>query len=313
MINKTWPGLIQTYDVALAEDINEIAKKHLPDFENDDWYASRKLDGLRVLAEIPVADKIRFSSRRGKDFTSLDVVKKAIGEHAILDDIPFVFDGEGCIIDEDGMEDFNAAQSQLKKKDFTAENPRYCLIDLISMKDFQAKTSTNLFSDRQKWLKRVVRKSDHLRIVKQILIRDQAHLDELFLIAQEKGWEGLIIRKDTTYQGKRSNDLLKLKAFIDAEYEVTKLYFDDHRLIIDGEEVLTHVFATCDIIHKGYVINVGGGWKKEQRILYGEHPEQLLGATITVRYNGETKNKKGTVSLRFPRCKAVHGTEGRTT
>ncbi len=110
-----------------------------------------------------------------------------------------------------------------------------------------------------------------------------------------------------------SNDLLKLKAFIDAEYEVTKLYFDDHRLIIDGEEVLTHVFATCDIIHKGYVINVGGGWKKEQRILYGEHPEQLLGATITVRYNGETKNKKGTVSLRFPRCKAVHGTEGRTT
>ena len=31
---------------------------------------------------------------------------------------------------------------------------------------------------------------------------------------ESEGWEGLIARKDTIYKGKRSNDILKIKMFL---------------------------------------------------------------------------------------------------
>lgn len=43
MINKVYPGCILTFDVALAKPYEDCKKKI--DFEKDDWYASRKLDG----------------------------------------------------------------------------------------------------------------------------------------------------------------------------------------------------------------------------------------------------------------------------
>ena len=39
-------------------------------------------------------------------------------------------------------------------------------------------------------------------------------------LAADNGWEGIMIRKDAPYEGKRSTDLLKVKKFYDREYKV---------------------------------------------------------------------------------------------
>ncbi|HJM16298.1 MAG TPA: hypothetical protein QF851_02465, partial [Flavobacteriales bacterium] len=49
MINKVVPGLVPTFDVALAATYDEKTKKKV-DIDVDDWYLSRKLDGVRCLA-----------------------------------------------------------------------------------------------------------------------------------------------------------------------------------------------------------------------------------------------------------------------
>ena len=36
----------------------------------------------------------------------------------------------------------------------------------------------------------------------------------------ERGWEGFMLRKNVGYEGKRSKNLVKVKKFHDAEYEV---------------------------------------------------------------------------------------------
>lgn len=312
LINKVWPGLIRTYDVALAYDIQKVSKGNLPDFESDRWFASRKLDGLRNITEV-INNSASFSSRRGKEFTSLGVLREAIYTNILTHHPEFVLDGEICIVGEDGVEDFNAAVSEVKTKDHTVQNPRYYIFDLLTMKDFRSGTSTAILSERHEWLRRVVTENPFMRIVPQTLIKDQAHLDELFEEAQAKGWEGLILRKDDVYQGKRSTHMLKLKASVEEEYEVIRVDFDVHRIIEDSKEIQRRMLANVWIIHRGYEVSVGSGWNKDQRIYYADHPSELIGETITVRHNGETKNKQGTVSLRFPRVVVVHGSEGRVT
>ena len=97
VINKVIPGLIPTFDVALAT-------KYEPkfcDFENEEWLASRKLDGVRCIIR-KEQDEITAYSRQGNEFTTLQKV---------LDDVvkwpgDFVLDGEICLMDKDGNEDF---------------------------------------------------------------------------------------------------------------------------------------------------------------------------------------------------------------
>ena len=73
VINKVIPGLIPTFDVALA---NKFDPKRVD--WNDIWLASRKLDGVRCLAFVDENGKCSFYSRQGKTFDTLDVLKKEI-------------------------------------------------------------------------------------------------------------------------------------------------------------------------------------------------------------------------------------------
>ena len=98
VINKAFPGLIPEFNVALAQNY----EPKLTDW-NDHWYASRKLDGVRCLAVVDVEGKCTLYSRMGKEFTTLDKVKEAIEATNIINT---VFDGEICLMDEDGNEDF---------------------------------------------------------------------------------------------------------------------------------------------------------------------------------------------------------------
>jgi DNA ligase-1 len=330
IINKVHKKLIPTFDVVLAKKYEDHIKK--VKFDIDRWFASRKLDGLRCVAIIDNFGDIKIKSRTGNTFHTLQLV---IDELKKLNLKGVVFDGEICIIDKDGNEDFQAILKEYNKKNHTIENPRYKIFDMISLEDFNNKKGDELLSDRIIKLgsvflknKEIIESTNILSYLEQTLVRDEKHLQELRDEAKKLKWEGMMIRKDVGYEGKRSDKLLKCKLFEDAEYVVVDVVMKDQRIIIttppdmvehkmdDGStvmvdigsqtrEVTEEMLSKVIIEHKGFEVGVGSGWSLEQRRLYYDHPEQIIGKEITVQYFEETQNEKGELSLRFPTVKCV--------
>ena len=305
-INKVFPKLIPSFDVALANDYWK-AKKNV-DFKKDRWFASRKLDGCRCIL-IEEGGVPTFYSRQGKKFEVLGKLAEAITKIDNWD--KFVFDGEICIVDSNGDEDFSSVMKEIRKKDHTIEKPRYQIFDMLTKDEFLSGVSGSIFSQR---IDLMVHFADILQnanltdlftIVAQWNIRDEEHLLQLSDQATKMGWEGLIIRKDTTYKGKRSNDMLKVKKFFDAEYEVLGIEIGPFRYIDNGAEAEADMVTAVNIKHKGNPVSVGSGFTLEQRRRYMADPSLIVGKEITVQYFEETTNKQGTTSLRFPVVKHV--------
>ena len=87
-------------------------------------------------------------------------------------------------------------------------------------------------------------------------------------MASDNNWEGFMLRKDTEYEGKRSKNLLKVKSFYDAEYEVLGFDVDQHEVVRDGKSVSMTMLSQVWIEHKGYLVKVGSGFTQEQRLEY---------------------------------------------
>ena len=302
-INKVFPELIPSFDVALAEKYDPAKSKI--DF-NGKYVFSRKLDGVRVICIVNSLEDIKFYSRAGHEFFPLQKVREAlqsIGESIVGK----VFDGEMCIIDENGLEDFTAVVGEIKRKDHTIERPVYKLFDCLTIDEFFAKKSTRNLFERHVELNAVIPKGiPQLNVLEQIPLTEESMAKGLEE-ARSKGWEGLIIRKaDVGYVGKRSKDLLKVKEFQDAEYEIRDVEMGVKAMLIDGKMQDTMCLAAVKIDHKGNGVSVGSGWTDEQRVKYYIHPEDLIGKTITVKYFAESKDKDGKLSLRFPIMKHLY-------
>ena len=300
MINKAIPGLIPTFDVALAKAYDEKTQKKV-NWE-DGWFVSRKLDGVRCLTVIDMFGDVKFFSRQGKEFLTLDNLKKDIKALGLTNT---VFDGEVCIVDKNGDEDFASIIKEIKRKDHTISNPYYYIFDMLDLEDFNDKVSKDNFAKRLVNLRTYVQETDMIGILEQLEAND-AIFDLMMEKSKKGGWEGLMLRKNTTYKGKRSTDILKVKQMFDEEYVVVDLENDLHRVIVDGSEVEEMMLKNVIIEHKGNRVQVGSGFSHEQRRYYFENPNEILGKQITVQYFEETTNKNGTHSLRFPVIKAVY-------
>ena len=301
VINKAVPGLIPTFSVALAKEYDGKC-----DWQNDNWWASRKLDGVRCLAVVNYEGECTLYSRMGKELTTLNKVKEAIEATGIINT---VFDGEICLIDENGNEDFQGVMKQLRRKDHQIENPAYMIFDMIHKPNFDNQKGGPILSERLAALRGFLTgrfiTTNILRYTDQFQITDGRHFDKWGQIATDNNWEGFMIRKDVSYEGKRTKNLLKVKKFHDAEYVVVDYDNDDHEVVRDGRSETIKMLAQVWIEHKGHKVKVGSGWSQEQRLQYMDG--SIVGKVITVQYFEETKNDKGGISLRFPTVKVVHG------
>jgi DNA ligase-1 len=114
-----------------------------------------------------------------------------------------------------------------------------------------------------------------------------------------------MLRKNVGYEGKRSKNLVKVKKFHDAEYEVIDYDTDTAEVVRNGRSETIEMLSQVWIEHKGHKVKVGSGWTQDQRLQYMDG--SIVGKTITVQYFEETTNDKGGISLRFPTVKVVHG------
>jgi len=310
VINKAVPGLIPEFNVVLAQEF-----KGKCDW-SDEWYVSRKLDGVRCIARVDSEGNCSLFSRTGKEFTTLNKVKEAIEDTGI---ISTTFDGEICLVDEDGNEDFQGVMKQLRRKDHQIKNPAYMVFDMLRNDEFDSGKGTEPLKTRllkcRSWVRNNLAKSlieskcDILRFTDQTLITGEDHFEHWKNIECKDNWEGLMLRKNVGYEGKRTKNLVKVKKFHDAEYEVIDVDFDNHEVVRDGKSETIKMLSQVWIEHKGHKVKVGSGFTQNERMWYTENylNESIVGKIITVQYFEETKNDKGGISLRFPTVKVIHG------
>jgi DNA ligase-1 len=141
LINKVIPGLIPTFDVALAANMEDVKI----DFVKDTWVSSRKLDGVRCLAVIDDKGSVSLWSRQGNEFETLQKVKDEIVKLGLKDK---VLDGEICLVDANGNEDFQGIMKQIRRKEHTISNPKYLVFDVIDGSAFRSKLGNKLYSSR---------------------------------------------------------------------------------------------------------------------------------------------------------------------
>lgn len=306
-IKKVFPNMFSEFSVALSDKLNDKTEK-LVDFNSGEWYSSRKLDGVRCIC-VKKDGEVHFYSRAGKEFYTLDTLKEDVLK------IPgeFVLDGECCIVDINGDEDFISIVSEIRRKNWTIQSPCYQVFDCLTVEEFFTNSSSVKLTDRFKRdpFKEIQEgRYPHLKAVEQKQLTSKDMFDAHFQESLEKGWEGLMLRKNVGYEGKRTKNMLKVKKFQDLEATIISCENGDIRFIEDGKQQTYNVLSSITIEYKGNKVEVGSGFSKAQRFWYRDRHDELIGKTVTVKYFQESRNADGGYSLRFPVVKYIYD-EGR--
>lgn len=84
-INKIFPNLVPSFEVALAYNYCDVSPDQLT-LEEETWFASRKFDGVRVLCFIKNGE-VEFKSRQGNNFVTLMILERCIKKMKLEDGI----------------------------------------------------------------------------------------------------------------------------------------------------------------------------------------------------------------------------------
>ena len=317
LINKVFPGCISEFSVALANSLSDYDPERTKiDFTKDEYFVERKLDGVRTIALIDKDGNITFKSRNGKVYDTLGVVADQIKSLGLRN---VVLDGECCLLNSDGTDDFQGMMKEIRRKDHTIQNAAYRCFDLIPLDKFYAKKYDVNYSIRYGHLRNMINDKNlpNVKVIDAWVVNSWDEVDRLQEMAIQNNWEGLMLRKNVSYKGDRSNDLLKIKQFSEHEYVVNDIEVGPFRVInydANGKayEATENIVTTIFITHEGNRVGVGSGMSIDMRRLWTTNPQLILGKTITVKYFEETIDKNGNKSLRFPTLKTIHGIE-RTT
>ncbi len=135
------------------------------------------------------------------------------------------------------------------------------------------------------------------KVVHTHWVREQSHVDYLYGLFTEQGYEGQMIRLNAPYENKRSKSLLKRKEFVDAEFT-----------ILGVEEGIGNLSGKVgrlnfEINGKPFNAAVNGDWEYIERLWKSR--EGLVGKTATVKYFELTEDQ----IPRFPKVIAIRDFE----
>lgn len=316
-INKALGNIIPVFDVALAATYDESKKER---YDLSKYIIEPKFNGLRLITIITYnpltkTTDIKSYSRTGKEFTTCKNINtellsyyqnsKYFGQN-------LVFDGEVCIIDANGKEDWNRAVSEAKKKNHTMVNPKYFIFDFLLLDEFSGIKPSRDYSFRRDQMFRNFFGLDSMQKFKYLNITfatpyTEDRFNKLKEVYVETDlWEGLIFRKDCSYKSGRSTDLLKYKLFKDAEYRVIDIEITEKPMLnSEGKMVQTKCVGALVIkLENNSICKVGTGLSDEQRLNWFYNPSEIIGKQILVKYKEKTKilnsNNEEEWSLQFP-------------
>ena len=199
---------------------------------------------------------------------------------------------------------------QIRRKKHTIVNPKMFVFDMLTLKEFDEKQGEAPLYTRYENsihdLHIAGCNENIIEVLEQDFIPNVKYFNHLNDEAIAAGHEGIMIRNNVGYKGKRSKDILKVKQMHDAEYKVIDAVNGDMRIVEDGIEKTIPCLSNIVIEHKGNKVGVGSGFTLEQRKEYHKDHSKILGKIVTVQYFEESQNKDGEWALRFPVLKHVY-------
>lgn len=290
VVNKVIPGLIPTFDVMLGTPIEKCKIK-----PNESISISRKLNGTRTAF---VGNKCM--TRQGKEYTGL--------EHIISDlknmgyENMFV-DGELLYKNKEGLSDSEAFQKgtgiAMSKSD-DKSNLKLVVFDIFPLEEFwSGKSKLSYFDRKHTYLKQFAENlknnpTENLELVTMVYEgTDHSQIWKWLDYAEENDWEGCMVNLDTSYECKRTKNLIKVKKFFDISLRVVSV----------EEGTGRNKGRLGAIVCKYYdnTVNVGSGFTDEQRVYYWSHKDEILNHIVDVKYKEVTTDKKTNLkSLQFP-------------
>ncbi len=289
LVNKCIPGLIPTFDVMLGTPIDKIKLK------GNEWISiSRKLNGTRCAF---VGDKCM--TRQGKEYKGLEHIIKDL--HSLGLKNCFV-DGELIYKNEEGLSDSEAFQKGTgiaMSKNNNKSDLKLVIFDVFPLEEFWSGKSKETYSKRKQVLFEIKEDIELFNKVYNIEVvqmcyegTDHSQIWKWLDYAEENDWEGVILNLDAPYECKRTKNLIKCKKFFSCDLECTGVEEGA------GRNKGTLGALVCD--YKGFPVNIGSGFSDDDRKRIWQHPEDVIGKIITVKYKEETKNKDGGKSIQFP-------------
>jgi len=269
------------YKDLFAEDICMSAAKYDKTKVTFPVYADTKLDGVRCIALIN-RKEIKLYSRNGKEFKNYDSIMNSIDLLNLPDNTKL--DGE---IVMGHFQDIMRTVSRKKDGIEFAKDAVYNVFDTAE--------HNKIFTERLKTLEALEKTIDskklkHLKIIKGQKINNENELMEYYEEQLKEGHEGIMVKPfDGIYEHKRTRAWMKMKPTESEDLSIVR--------IDEGTGKYKNLLGSfvCELPN-GLEVNVGSGFKDEERTEFWEKRKQLIGQTIEVKYQEKTRDG----SLRFP-------------
>lgn len=239
-------------------------------------------------------------SRQGKAFSGLDHIIEDIKK--IPDYDKYFFNGELIRKNIDNLSDndnFQLGTGIINSDDSDKSCIQFKIYEMIPVEEFEKGESKYKYKDRKhKYLiplSEIIteKKLENLKVVPFVYEgTDVSVIEPLLNEANEKGWEGLMLNKNTVWKNKRNNGILKVKSFKHADVLCTG--------VVEGEGKYKGTLGLIKCDYKGYELGVGSGFCDSQRDHFWNNPDAIVGKIVQIKFKGETQNKNGGISVQFP-------------
>ena len=290
LVNKCIPGLIPSWEVQQAYPLSE---KNEP--KDGEWFAlSQKINGNNC----GVIDN-KCMSRQGKEFTGMGHIIADINKLSFKD---MFFNGELIRKNIDNLPDdmnFQIGTGIINSDDEDKSCIKFVIYEMLPKEEFfVGKSSLTYKQRRELYLEPLAEEIAELGLKNIEVVplvyegTDKSKIQELLDEYDKLGWEGLMLNKDTKWQNKRNNGILKVKSFLHADLLCTD--------VVEGEGKYKGKLGLIKCDYKGFELGGGSGFSDYQRDYYWNNRDEIVGKIVQIKYKCETKNKQGGVSVQFP-------------
>lgn len=293
LVNKAYgKGFIPVHEVMLGTPRDKLRLK------DGEWFSlSQKLNGIRATY---VQGKM--ISRQGKEIRGLEHITIPLKWVNSDMEEDMIYDGELIRKNVDGIPDndnFRLTTSIVNAEGNDKSELEFVIFDCLLYDEFVNGYSKLKYKDRRNILNTVIEyvDTDAREDIRAVPIfyqgTDQSEIDKQLAIADELGYEGLMLNKDAPYECKRVTSLIKIKSF----------KFSDLRIIgyEEGDGKYKGMLGAVIVNYKGNSVNVGSGFDEAERFELWKNPDELINKIATIKYKEVSKNKDtGLESLQFP-------------
>lgn len=275
----------------------QLAEKYFDNMEyveGKEFALTLKLDGIRCVAT-KRDGKISLVARSGQPIIGAIEIEEELES---LEEDNFVLDGELLVQGWRNMESKAAykATTKIVRREGQKRGVSLVVFDMVTIKEWNERSSEDTYKTRRNRFRKIAEQCEHIEKVPLLYLgKDTSKINELLkkVTRGKHSQEGLMINMvGSTYQFRRTKELLKVKSMNDCDLRVIGTQ--------EGKGKYKGLLGSLIVEYKGNTINVGSGLTESLRESFWNDKDNLLGRVIKVQYFEETQDANGNKSLRFP-------------